>query len=65
LRLVEVAGRDTAARVTLAPALAPAGAAAVEVDTLERPVEGSTARLEGQMLTMQVPAFGIVAMQVK
>lgn len=64
LRLVEVAGADTAVRVTLAPALAPAGAAAVEVDTLERPVEGGTARLEGQTLTVRVPAFGIAAVRV-
>jgi alpha-mannosidase len=64
LRLVEVAGADTAVRVTLAPALTPAGASAVEVDILERPVGNGTARLDGQTLTVEVPAFGITTVWV-
>jgi alpha-mannosidase len=65
LRMVEVEGRETTARVTVSPALLPQGTAAVEVDTLERPVAGNGARLEGEMLTVQVPAFGIAAVRIE
>jgi alpha-mannosidase len=63
LRLVEVEGRETTARVTLARALAPEGTA-VEVDTLERPVEDGSARLEEGTLEVTVPADGIVTVRV-
>ena len=59
LRLIEVEGVATEARVTLSPSLLGGGATAVEVDTLERPLDGGTARLEGQTLTVALPAFGI------
>jgi alpha-mannosidase len=64
LRLVEVGGRETVARVSLSRTLVPQGAEAVEVDTLERPVEGGSARLEGGTLEVTLPADGIVTVWV-
>jgi alpha-mannosidase len=64
LRLVEVEGLETEARVALAPELVPQGAAAVEVDTLERPVEGGSARLEEGTLSVTLPAYGIATVRI-
>jgi len=64
LRLVEVEGKKTEARVALAPELVGKGATAIEVDTLERPVDGNGARLEDGALVVEVPAYGIAAVQI-
>jgi alpha-mannosidase len=64
LRLIEVEGQESEAQVSLASALVPEGATAVEVDTLERPVEGGSARLEGGTLIVRLPAYGIVTVHV-
>jgi len=68
LRLVEVEGRETEARLTLAPQLlsggANSGVTAVEVDTLERPLDVNDARLEGNTLIVRMPAFGITTVRV-
>lgn len=64
LRLVEVDGTATTARIALAPALLPESANAIEVDTLERPVSPNTARLEGTTVTVDLPAFGIAAVRI-
>ncbi len=65
LRLVEIEGMNTEAQVHLAPDLVEDGATAVEVDTLERPLDSDNLRLEGDTLTVSVPAFGIVTVRVK
>ncbi|MBN1640129.1 MAG: alpha-mannosidase [Anaerolineae bacterium] len=65
LRLIEVEGRETEARVALAPALAGAGARAVAVDMLERPVGDASASLAGGALTVRLPAYGIVTVRVE
>ncbi len=64
LRLIEVEGKATEARVTLSPSLVAAGATAVEVDTLERPLDSSSAQMEGQALTVALPAFGIATVSI-
>jgi alpha-mannosidase len=64
LRLVEVEGVETEARVTLSPELAPQGATAVEVDTLERPLDGGSARIEKGTLTVRLPAYGIATVRI-
>jgi alpha-mannosidase len=64
LRLIEVEGRETEAQVFLASALVSEGATAVEVDTLERPVEDGSARLEEGVLTVRLPAYGIATVLV-
>jgi len=63
LRLVEVEGVETEARLTLAPELL-GERNAVEVDTLERPLETNGARLEGNVLHVRLPAFGITTVRV-
>jgi alpha-mannosidase len=62
LRLVEVGGVDTDARVTLSPLLGVGEA--TTLDLLERPVEGGEVRLEGEALLVQVPAHGIVTVRL-
>jgi len=64
LRMVEVEGRETEARIALAPALLPEGAAAVEVDTLERSIASSSARIEDSTLVVKLPAFGITTVRI-
>jgi len=64
LRLVEVEGKETEAELTLAPALLPEGATAVEVDTLERSLDINSARLEGSTLTVKLPALGITTVRI-
>jgi alpha-mannosidase len=59
LRLVEVEGRQTEARLRLASSLLPKGATAVEVDTLERPLDDGRVRLEEGTLTVELPPYGI------
>jgi alpha-mannosidase len=64
LRLVEVDGRETEARVVLAPALLPDGVSVAETDTLERPVAAGSARVEGHAVVVRVPAHGIVTVRI-
>ncbi len=64
LRLVEVDGSATTARVAFAPELLPEGAVAVEVDTMERPPAVDTARVEGNTVDVDLPAFGVTTVQI-
>jgi alpha-mannosidase len=64
VRLYEVEGRATEARWDLNPGLVPDGAEAVEVDTLERPLDVNGARLDGNTLVVTVPAYGITSVRV-
>lgn len=64
LRLLEVEGSRQTAEVEVAPQLAGPGAAATEVDALERPLGRSTARLEDGVLRVDVPAGGIAAVAI-
>ena len=65
LRLIEVDGIATTARVIFAPELLPEGAQAVEVDTMERPLSISRARVEGNTAVAELPAFGITTVRVE
>ncbi|MEW6752388.1 MAG: glycoside hydrolase family 38 C-terminal domain-containing protein [Candidatus Latescibacterota bacterium] len=64
VRLVEVEGRRTMAEVEVAPELLGPGAAATEVDALERPLERHGARLEGGVLRVEVSAGGIASVRL-
>jgi alpha-mannosidase len=64
LRLVEVEGRQSEARLLLAPALLPNGSVATEVDTLERPLASNSARMEGDTLVVRLPAYGIASVRI-
>lgn len=57
IRLFEMTGKKTAAQVRVAD-LYKQGAKAVETDTLERPLKKNTAKLEGDVLSVTVPAYG-------
>jgi len=64
VRLYEMEGRKTEARVRLDAALAKPGSPAVETDLLEQPLEKSTARMEGDTVVVTIPAHGIATVQV-
>jgi len=63
LRLYETEGAQTEARVRLSGLLGE-GAMAEEVDLLERPIQQSTARMEGEEVVATVPAYGVVSVRV-
>ena len=64
LRLYETDGKAVEARVKIDPALVKLGSAAVETDILERPIPDSTAKLEGDVLKVSIPAFGISTVKI-
>jgi alpha-mannosidase len=64
LRLYEVEGKATTAEVRLSSALARPNAPAGETDILEQPLSSSTARMNGDVLSVQIPAFGFVTVRV-
>ena len=64
VRLYEVEGEDTEAEVRFDPSLVRPNSLAVEVNLLERPLAASTARMEGEVLKVRVPAYGIVTVKL-
>jgi alpha-mannosidase len=65
LRLVEVDGIATTARITLAPELLPEGARAAEVDMIECPLAVNSAQADGNGITVNLPVYGITAVLVR
>ncbi len=63
IRLYEIAGKDTEAKVRISDLVKP-GTPAKQVDVLERPIEKGKAKMEGDTLTVKVPAFGNVTVMV-
>lgn len=59
LRLYEVEGRATDARVWVSPELSPVGSGVCETDLLERPLPANGARRDGEEVLVSIPAFGI------
>ncbi len=64
VRLYEMEGRETTAQVRLAPALCASGAAAAETDLMEQPLAANTAAMSGDVLSVNVPAHGLVTVRV-
>jgi len=64
VRLYEIEGRDTKAKVWICPEVAPANAPVVETDLLEQPLAKSSAKRDGETLTLKVPAFGIATVRI-
>ena len=64
IRLYEMTGVTTLAQVRLSEMFALPNAAAFEVDFLEQPLARNTATVDGDVLTVEVPAFGIASVQV-
>jgi len=64
-RLIETGGTDTQAQVTLNTSLLGAIVSACEVDLMERPLPASTAAVNGETVTVRLPAHGIASVKVK
>ncbi len=64
LRLYEIEGKATTAQVKFHPALAAPDAPAVETDTLEVPLATNSARMAGGVLSVDIPAFGVVTVKI-
>ena len=64
VRLYEIEGRKTEARLRLDPALAPPGSPAAETDLLEQPLPQNTARMDDDGLVVTIPPFGIATVKV-
>lgn len=64
VRLWEMEGKGTTARMRLDATLAPPDATSVQTDLLERPLKESTARMKAGVLSVKVPAFGIVTVRI-
>jgi alpha-mannosidase len=60
VRLYEMDGRDTEARIRLTDIVKP-GSAAVEVDLMEQPLTKSSAKMDADVLIVKIPAYGIVS----
>jgi alpha-mannosidase len=63
VRLYEVEGKATDARVRLADVVKP-GSPAAEVDLMERALGTNTAQMDGDVLTVHVPAYGIATVSI-
>ena len=64
VRLYEMEGKATTARLKLDAALAPANAPAVETDVLEEPLAKNTATMEDGVLSVELPAYGMVTVKI-
>jgi alpha-mannosidase len=64
IRLYEFEGRETTARVRLSRVLAEPDSAAVETDILEQPLDENTATMDGDVLSVTIPAFGVATVKV-
>jgi len=64
VRVYETAGRETLARIEPDGQWFGKPAEAAEVDLMERPLAGSTARIEDGAVTVKVPAFGIATVSI-
>ena len=63
VRLFEMEGKDTIAKVKLSD-IVKSGASAVEVDLMERPLRKSSAKLASGTLSVKIPAFGIASVKI-
>lgn len=64
LRFYETEGESVEAEVRLDSSLFKPGSSAVETDILERPLSNSAAKLEGDILKVSLPAFGIATVRL-
>lgn len=64
VRLYEFGGQESEAQVRLSAALVAPDSPAVETDLIEQPLASSTARMEGDVLKVTIPAYGIATVKV-
>jgi hypothetical protein len=58
-------GKSVVARMKLDEAFVPAGASAVECDVLEQPLAESTAKMKQGVLSVRMPAYGMVTVKIE
>jgi alpha-mannosidase len=63
VRLYELEGRETRARIKLPPLAAP-DSPCVEIDLLEQPLSENTAKMRRDTVEVTVPAFGIASVRI-
>jgi len=63
VRLYEVEGKGTEAKVRISDLVKP-GSPAKEIDLMEQPLAKSTAKMDGDTLTVRIPAYGIASVMV-
>jgi alpha-mannosidase len=64
IRLYEMEGKATAAKVRIDYALLPKNCKAVETDALEQPLSQSSAEIHGDVLRVSIPAFGMTTVKL-
>jgi alpha-mannosidase len=64
LRLYEFAGQDSQAQVRIAASLVAAGSACHEVSLLEQPLVINSAAMNGDVVSVTVPAYGIATVRL-
>lgn len=63
VRLYEVEGKETEAKVRLTDIVKP-GSPAQETDLMEQSLDKNTARMEGDVLSVKLPAYGIATVSI-
>ncbi len=63
IRMFESTGKETQARIRINSLVKP-GSSAVETDVLERPVAKNTAKMDGDTVTVTVPAYGQATVKI-
>jgi len=63
IRMFECEGKETTAKIRITDIVKP-GSKAVETDVLERPLAKNTAKMDGDVLTVVVPAFGQTTVKI-
>ena len=63
IRMFEASGRETAAKIRVT-GLVKSGSKVVETDVLERPLAKSSAKMDGDVLTVTVPAYGQATVKI-
>lgn len=63
IRLYEIEGEATTAKVKISDIVKPGGSAR-EVDLMEQPLPKSSAKMDGDMLTVRIPAHGIASVMI-
>ena len=65
VRLYEMEGQDTTARVKFDASLVAPNAKAVETDVMEQPLKTSSAKMAKGTLSVKVPAFSTVTVKLR
>jgi alpha-mannosidase len=64
VRLYEMEGKATNAKISLNNCIATANVTAIQTDVLERPLAKNTASMKDGILSVDIPAFGMVTVKI-